>query len=119
MTTQRQSAQANRNGGSTADAAAQQPLAKLPLVERVERALVLLACLIELDGDIHIPMYEKFEAELQELKRREGVKDRARQLLASYHKPAELMLANQLSPGRSNHAGVAGSSIQVEEGATK
>ncbi len=37
---------------------------QLSLIERVERALLLLAYLIELDGDIHVPMYEKFEAEL-------------------------------------------------------
>ena len=38
---------------------------QLPLtVERLERALVLLAYFIELDGDVHLSMYEKFEAEL-------------------------------------------------------
>ena len=43
---------------------------QLPLtVERLERALVLLAYFIELDGDVHLPMYEKFESELAELKR--------------------------------------------------
>jgi hypothetical protein len=36
--------------------------------ERLERALVLLAYFIEMDGDVHLPMYEKFEAELAELK---------------------------------------------------
>ena len=55
-----------------------------PLIERVERALVLLAYFIELDGDVHLPLFEKFEAELEELKRKEGVKDRARRLLLSY-----------------------------------
>jgi len=35
---------------------------QLPLtVERLERALVLLAYFIELDGDVHLSMYEKFE----------------------------------------------------------
>jgi hypothetical protein len=53
-------------------------------IERVERALILLAYFIELDGDIHVPMYERFEAELQELKKKEDAKDRARRLLASY-----------------------------------
>jgi hypothetical protein len=34
---------------------------QLPLtVERLERALVLPAYFIELDGDVHLPMYEKF-----------------------------------------------------------
>lgn len=54
------------------------------LVERIERALVLLAYFIQLDGDAHVAMFEKFEAELDELKRRESTKERARRLLASY-----------------------------------
>lgn len=57
---------------------------QLPLIERIERALVLLACFIEMDGEVHVPMYEKFEAELEQLRRTEGTKDRARRLLASY-----------------------------------
>lgn len=41
--------------------------ASLPpnMIERIERALVLLAYFIEVDGDIHLPMYEKFERELE------------------------------------------------------
>lgn len=54
------------------------------LIERIERALVLLAYFIELDGDVHVPMYEKFEAELEELKKKEDTKDRARRLLLAY-----------------------------------
>jgi len=30
--------------------------------------------IIELDGDVHVPMYEKFEAELEELKKKEDTK---------------------------------------------
>jgi hypothetical protein len=48
------------------------------LIERIERALVLLAYFIHLDGDAHVAMYEKFEAELDELRRRESTKERAR-----------------------------------------
>jgi hypothetical protein len=55
-----------------------------PMIERVERALVLLAYFIELDGDVHVPMYEKFEAELRDLKKKEDIKVRARSLLLSY-----------------------------------
>ncbi|MFL9827726.1 hypothetical protein [Rhodoplanes sp. SY1] len=54
------------------------------LIERMERALLLLAYFIEIDGDVHVPMYEKFEAELDELRRKEDVKERARRLLAAY-----------------------------------
>jgi hypothetical protein len=53
-------------------------------IARIERALVLLAYFIELDGDVHIPMYEEFEAELKDLKQKEETKARARRLLLSY-----------------------------------
>jgi hypothetical protein len=57
---------------------------QLPMIERIERALVLLAYFIELDGDVHVPMYEKFEAELRELKKKDDTRARARSLLRSY-----------------------------------
>ena len=57
---------------------------QLSTIERFERALVLLAYFIELDGDVHVPMYERFEAELEELKKQEDAKDRARRLLLAY-----------------------------------
>src|SRR5712664_3155605 len=58
---------------------------QLPVtIERLERALVLPAYFIELDGDVHLPMYEKFETELAELKTKEAIKFRARQRLESY-----------------------------------
>jgi hypothetical protein len=61
-----------------------EPQPPLPLIERIERALLLLACFIEMDGDIHVPMYERFETELEQLRRTEGTKDRAHRLLTSY-----------------------------------
>jgi hypothetical protein len=55
----------------TSAAAMTKRVEQLPLtVERLERALVLLAYFIELDGDVHLPMYEKFETELAELKKK-------------------------------------------------
>jgi hypothetical protein len=57
---------------------------KPTLVERIERALLVLAYFVELDGDVHLPMYEKFESELKELKARQDVRARARHLLATY-----------------------------------
>jgi hypothetical protein len=60
------------------------------MIVRIERALVLLACFIQRDGDIHVPLFEKFEAELSELKAREGTKDRARRLLESYSRFGEV-----------------------------
>ena len=59
------------------------------LIERIERALVLLAYFIELDGDAHVPMYQKFEAELEELRKKEDTKDRALRLLLAYKRSGE------------------------------
>ena len=58
-------------------------------IERIERALVLLAYFIRLDGDAHVAMYEKFESELDELRRRESTKERALRLLASYSRSGQ------------------------------
>ena len=54
------------------------------MIMRIERALLLLAYLIERDGDDYLPLYEKLESHLAELQAREGTKDRARRLLESY-----------------------------------
>ncbi|MCW5735974.1 MAG: hypothetical protein KIS73_17735 [Enhydrobacter sp.] len=54
------------------------------LERRLERALVLLAYLIELDGDVHVPMYERIEGELRTMQQRRNTRTRARQLLAGY-----------------------------------
>ena len=50
----------------------------------------MLAYFIELDGDVHLPMYEKFEAELKELKTRQDAKSRAHHLLATYREAGGL-----------------------------
>ncbi len=63
---------------------------QLSMVERIERALLMLAYFIELDGDVHVPMYEKFEAKLKELKARQDVKARAYHLLATYRESGGL-----------------------------
>lgn len=62
-------------------------------IERLERALVLLAYMIELDGDVHVPAYERLENELQSLKRTTGTMERARQRLeANRHRLVDLEL---------------------------
>jgi hypothetical protein len=76
-----------------------EPKSQRPMIERMERALVLLAYFIELDGDVHVPMYEKFEAELEELKKKEDAKDRARRLLLSYKRSGE---GKAIAPKRMN-----------------
>jgi hypothetical protein len=52
--------------------------------QRVERALVLLAYFIEIDGDVHIALYERFETELRELQHNESARERARRRLTDY-----------------------------------
>ncbi len=56
------------------------------IITRIERALVLLAYFIELDGDVHVPMYEKFELELTKLKATADVRARASQMLERYRR---------------------------------
>jgi hypothetical protein len=65
---------------------------QLSMIERIERALVLLAYFIELDGDVHLPMYEKFEAELEELKQKQATRERAQARLAAYKDAGALKL---------------------------
>src|ERR1700691_340603 len=62
---------------------------QLSTIERIERALVLLAYFIELDGDVHLPMYEKFEGELSELKASADIKARAGERLAAYRRSGD------------------------------
>ncbi len=59
------------------------------MITRIERALVLLAYFIELDGDVHVSMYEKFEAELAALKATADARTRASQRLALYRRGGE------------------------------
>jgi len=54
------------------------------LIERIERALMLLAYFMEQDGDVHLPMYERFERELEGLKDKEDTRARARRRLLAY-----------------------------------
>jgi hypothetical protein len=58
-------------------------------IERLERALLLLAYLIERGGDDYLPLYEKLENHLKELQSCEGTKDRARRLLHSYSRTGQ------------------------------
>lgn len=65
----------------------EQPL--LSLIERVQRALVLMAYFIELDGDVYLPLYERLEKELAALLQREDTRERARNLLSAYRRSGD------------------------------
>lgn len=58
-------------------------------IQRLERALLLLAWCIELDGDVHVPLYEKFEAELAEARAITDVRTRASARLAAYRRSGD------------------------------
>jgi hypothetical protein len=69
-------------------------LASEPLtIERVERGLIILAYMMELDGGVYVPIYEKLEQELETLKRTEATMERVRQRLeANRHRLVEIGL---------------------------
>jgi hypothetical protein len=61
-------------------------------IARLERALLIAARCLELDGPVLLPMYECLEKELEVMRRTEGTMERARQLLAANrHELAELV----------------------------
>lgn len=52
--------------------------------DRLRRGLLLLAYFIELDGDIHVALFERLESELCDLQRKASAKERAHRLLCDY-----------------------------------
>jgi hypothetical protein len=71
---------------STAPQSASDPQAPIT-IERVERGLSILAYLIERDGPVYVPHYEKLERELEALRRQEGTIARARRRLENFGSP--------------------------------
>ncbi|WP_271575136.1 hypothetical protein [Bradyrhizobium sp. CCBAU 11361] len=53
-------------------------------IERLERALALCAHLIERDGPVVVPLFERLERELAMMRRTEDTVERAKRLLESY-----------------------------------
>jgi hypothetical protein len=51
-------------------------------IERIERALVLCARLVELDGPLVIPLFERLERDLAEARAEQDAVARAKALLA-------------------------------------
>ncbi|WBU27507.1 hypothetical protein OOZ54_12465 [Rhodopseudomonas palustris] len=52
--------------------------------ERIERSLVLLAHVIEMDGEAYVPLFDRLEEELRARRRRRDSMSRARQIVESY-----------------------------------
>lgn len=58
-------------------------------IARLEAALLLLATIMELDGDVHAPVFERLEAELASRRRVEDTRERARRLLSAYSRSGD------------------------------
>lgn len=63
----------------------QQPMT----IERLERALALAAYMVELDGAVAAPLFERLERDLAALRRQEDAVARAMHLLETYVGTAE------------------------------
>ena len=50
-------------------------------IDRLERALLIAARCIELDGAVHLPIFQRLERELEAMKQTDGTQERARQRL--------------------------------------
>jgi hypothetical protein len=61
-----------------------------PMIERVERALLVLAYLMERDGDVHLELYESLERDLDQLRKSEDTRQRARRRLQSYTRSGDV-----------------------------
>jgi hypothetical protein len=61
-------------------------------IERLERALALCAYLVELDGPIMVPMFERLERDLEALRRQEDTVERAKRLLENLGLPMQRKL---------------------------
>lgn len=51
--------------------------------------MLVLAYFVEQDGDVHLPMFEKLEAALSDVKHRQTTRERANQLLSFYSRTGE------------------------------
>jgi hypothetical protein len=56
-------------------------------IERLERALAVLAYLVVLDGPVVIPLFERMERELAAMRAQQATVERAKRLLESYAPP--------------------------------
>ena len=50
---------------------------KLPFTNRVERAMLIVAYLIQIEGDMHLPLYGELEKALSDLRSNEDLRERA------------------------------------------
>jgi hypothetical protein len=53
-------------------------------IERLERALVICAACVELDGPIVVPLFERLERDLAAMRAQQATVERAKRLLESY-----------------------------------
>lgn len=53
-------------------------------VDRIERALVLTAHIVGLDGEVYLPIFNRLEEELQAARRQQDAMSRARGVIEGY-----------------------------------
>jgi len=68
-------------------------------IERMERAVAFLAYLVVLDGPVVIPLFERMERELAEMRGQQATVERAKALLESLGSPMQspLLLTSESS----------------------
>ena len=81
------------------------PQEQLPLIERIERAMVVLALIIERDGDVYLPLFEKFESELEALRKQQATRERARALLKAYSREGDVKAISSRNLSLSSNEG--------------
>jgi hypothetical protein len=64
-------------------------MSELATVERLERALALCAYLVELDGLVMVPMFERLEREVAAMRRTQDTVGRAKRLLENLGSPMQ------------------------------
>lgn len=52
----------------------------LTLEQRVERALITAARIVDMHGDVYVPIFERLERELLEIRRKGSAAERARMI---------------------------------------
>jgi hypothetical protein len=72
-------------------------------VERLERAVAFLALLLLRDGPVVLPLFERMERELAEMRAQQATVERAKAFLESYRRPP--MQRNLLLTSDKNDAG--------------
>ena len=67
-------------------------MSKPVTIERLERSLALCAYLVELDGPVVVPLFERIERELAAMRQTQDTVSRAKRLLENLASPMQCKL---------------------------